>query len=784
VANLARKGVESRCFCAFLQERTTPKRFFLLTHHPGSTFAMTIQFIHIKTLLSMKTKVLLCFVLCALLNANAQTMPKSGMRSFEMPNLNHRTTAVVKDNNVAPKQVSASIANRAEEATVQVDLYLDFDPAEYRVDQILFCNDHRYISQWDLDLWDPVNGSNIVSIPSDTYEILVTFVKYGIPPTELNVIREQITIDQDTQLTFNPEEAKNHIHFQTLTLDGEPVRTNRFAIDENDEPVLLEQGNIDEVYVVKACMCENKREIYLGSGNFGTPIEGYSAGGELDADFFVNDVSERFTFYNYRVVTGLDYEVYASSYEVKGASGDVTITNDPSEYVEFEYPLVSPKHQGEELYQSYDMMAKHIASDQGTGWGFNWTDPISDGQTYKYYMSATVDESEFFPTLEPSVSVKSVTQQETPWGDVIEQIRFNRVMRSIELTVSNDKVVFANNGVPSHTGMPQPTFRAELSEELNGKVDYQYIPVWPTHPVFTYSIDKKKDQVGDNCPLLVTNPMQYSAMNTPFGGVIINKSFVYNYIGRYGEINLDDVDDTQVKIQVNGEDFYEAAGAITAPLDDMNGIVDASFQLGCTTVDGLPTSNKTLLHYATEGDSPNPPTMTMLHLKDSNGDVTDRFTNVADGTIEFSAGDFNLITTPMGFFAFDRQAPETVLVEYAPYGTEDWNELPIEELPEYFWPVMGAFYRGSLAGVTGQAEKGWFDLKFRLEDAAGNWQEQVISPAFRIDDLAYTSVASIGSDNAHEVARYSIDGKRVDANHRGVTIVKMSDGTARKILVK
>ncbi len=97
-------------------------------------------------------------------------------------------------------------------------------------------------------------------------------------------------------------------------------------------------------------------------------------------------------------------------------------------------------------------------------------------------------------------------------------------------------------------------------------------------------------------------------------------------------------------------------------------------------------------------------------------------------------------------------------------------------------PGWGYFYRGSLAGVTGQAEKGWFDLKIRLVDEAGNWQEQVVSPAFRIDDLAYSSVANIGDGNAREVARYNLAGQRVDASHKGVTIIRMSDGTARKVL--
>ena len=98
-------------------------------------------------------------------------------------------------------------------------------------------------------------------------------------------------------------------------------------------------------------------------------------------------------------------------------------------------------------------------------------------------------------------------------------------------------------------------------------------------------------------------------------------------------------------------------------------------------------------------------------------------------------------------------------------------------------PEMGNFFHGSLEGVTGQAYEGWFDLKVKVTDAAGNLQEQVISPAFRIDNLAYSNVATVGSDNAREVARYNLAGQRVDGDAKGVVIVKMSDGTARKVIL-
>ena len=124
-----------------------------------------------------------------------------------------------------------------------------------------------------------------------------------------------------------------------------------------------------------------------------------------------------------------------------------------------------------------------------------------------------------------------------------------------------------------------------------------------------------------------------------------------------------------------------------------------------------------------------------------------------------------------------------VEVAYSPYQEDNWNTLEVNNVPELYYNRMGYYYTGSLASVTGKGLDGWFDLKIKVTDAAGNWQEQVISPAFRIDDLAYSGISTPRGDNAREVARYNQAGQRVDSNATGVVIVKMSDGTARKILV-
>ena len=47
-----------------------------------------------------------------------------------------------------------------------------------------------------------------------------------------------------------------------------------------------------------------------------------------------------------------------------------------------------------------------------------------------------------------------------------------------------------------------------------------------------------------------------------------------------------------------------------------------------------------------------------------------------------------------------------------------------------------------------------------------------------------TSINGVTSADAVEVGRYSIDGRKLDAPQRGVNIVRMSDGTVRKVIVK
>ena len=48
----------------------------------------------------------------------------------------------------------------------------------------------------------------------------------------------------------------------------------------------------------------------------------------------------------------------------------------------------------------------------------------------------------------------------------------------------------------------------------------------------------------------------------------------------------------------------------------------------------------------------------------------------------------------------------------------------------------------------------------------------------------FVGVDNINAENATEVARYTLDGRLLTAPERGVNIIRMSDGTVKKVLVK
>lgn len=166
-----------------------------------------------------------------------------------------------------------------------------------------------------------------------------------------------------------------------------------------------------------------------------------------------------------------------------------------------------------------------------------------------------------------------------------------------------------------------------------------------------------------------------------------------------------------------------------------SGKIDLEFIDTNVAIDGIPGKNIAPIGFDLSRKDWEPPTLQIVRFVDTDDNFIDRYATGEDGVIEFYGGDFAFHANMETIVDWYTEEPAAeVKVEYAPYGTDSFLPLEVENVPERdFMPGFGTYYRGSLAAVDRKSENGWFDVRITLTDAAGNFQEQTLSPAFKID---------------------------------------------------
>lgn len=286
------------------------------------------------------------------------------------------------------------------------------------------------------------------------------------------------------------------------------------------------------------------------------------------------------------------------------------------------------------------------------------------------------------------------------------------------------------------------------------------------------------------------------------------ESFSFSYIGRLGERREVDQLATVGYVSVNGE----------APSDEVlenlqygqlpqEGKINFEFTDSNVMIDNIAGKNVSKLEFDMKREDWCPPTLQIVRFIDTDGNFTDRYPEGKDGVIEFYGGDFICHNNPETWISWYTEVPASeVSVEYAPYNTNDFLPLEVENIPERdFMPGFGTYYRGSLASVDRPSENGWFDVRIKLTDTSGNYQEQTFSPAFWIEAnvgvnevtgsdigvaVANGRITVCGCDNP-TIEVYSTDGmllRRVSATSidattfgSGIYLVSVTDGSARVV---
>ncbi len=296
-------------------------------------------------------------------------------------------------------------------------------------------------------------------------------------------------------------------------------------------------------------------------------------------------------------------------------------------------------------------------------------------------------------------------------------------------------------------------------------------------------------------------------------------SFDYRFIGRYGEIRNIDAQDLA---DTFSEDLIELLGGPTHTLEvyadgelicssysdtyymDWMPYLDSKMKVDIVDnnilVDGIRGKNHTEVVYDQSKEDFMAPTMTQLQIRNAEDVVTDHLSSQEDGFIEFFAADFswvqgsriwcNLFTEYYDYL--EAHPIHEVKVEYAPFEQDDFEELTVREIPElFFMPGYGYCFRAYPDTIDKGSANGWYDLRFTLTDAAGNYQTQTISPAFHLDTLS-----GVDSPYMQDVATgwevWTVDGKLVKKTDSveateglpgGVYIIK-NPKEAKKIIVR
>ncbi len=612
--------------------------------------------------------------------------------------------------------------------------------------------------------WD-IEETELSNLPVGSYDILVCF--YDEETNEvIFIMKENVNITCDTTIDVNANDAQP-IVYTAYNPDGVPFVLNKYDFDEEGNQIMVEKGNIDHVCsLTQITRKSDFADIFMNMG-----YDGFNYRMNQLSDRFI--CSESLFYYN----DGDDACYYVNKFYLNG--DDKLLVNNPKDYIYHEESFVSSKV-GENSKKTFGCnfnvayngdnvimgTIEGISSDVAKIWVNSPIEPISKTERIDLLVRPVIDDN-------LKIDVYNITD---PDGNIVFSIEtpiWQRIFAP-NIAIENGIKNYVNNG---------PV--AELHNFLTMSNKKQKI--YPGNSIFSFAESQKRGKLGDNTPinLFYLGGWAYEGIFTP--------ELFCSFLGRYGESREVDKYNSDLTVAINGNTISSFAdkeincinmNAFFSPWENPDretGVVELTIDNKNVMVDGMQGYNLTKVRYDETKEDSFVPTMTMLQMRDTSGNVTDRFEKAADGKMTFSCGDFNYKLFADGFSGwYDCTLPQ-VEAFASVNGKEEWTPLTIAEDVEAFaMPGFGHVFNADLSQIEGE---GWFDLKFRLTDASGNYQEQVVSPAFRIGNNA-VGISDIKSASNIAVGRYTIDGRAITAPQRGINIIKMSDGTVRKEIVR
>lgn len=313
---------------------------------------------------------------------------------------------------------------------------------------------------------------------------------------------------------------------------------------------------------------------------------------------------------------------------------------------------------------------------------------------------------------------------------------------------------------------------------------------YPVNPYFTWDVDEST-VFGSSGTFFKTGMLDASWAPTPF-----RCPNPYAMYGFYGELWSGIERHAKFMVQDNGQIVGEG------PLSDFimwnmenagtysNTSLKYIFTMDHAIDDGIESTTTCEIYYDESLDNPTPPILQRVMLRDNNGRVTNHFNKSSDGAISLAGGGFIMREWSMTagsatqYYRDYEYSPAEMSVEYAPCGSEEFTPLEVQENPDkFFMPGSGAFWEGSLSGITRPSSNGWYDLRITLTDKDGNYQRQTITNALKVEELAGIEAMPVDPLGEAEVTDvYNLQGIKITNPSSGsIVIERLSDGTTRKV---
>lgn len=600
------------------------------------------------------------------------------------------------------------------------------------------------------------DGTASLTIPEGTYDIIALFqnvddnVESYVSPSFAIVIREDVELTEDKTLTLSADEATVQTSFsQQLPNGDELLLPEILEFNDEGDPVMnqdKESYNVTMMFITSFLM--NKDGSVLSFEGNATYRLWDGTSSERTCDFLCNPLSDDWHFIQERVSFGCFecpfYAVMATTSE----QGSVTV-------------------KGNEFFSFSSIPHAHT--------------PLSELTTGSWFvgrlMKTLVNGYQLGETMKGDIGGKDLRYpnwyvygpQSSSADDLWITPLFYSYIWDVKEVIDNNMVegcvcdppLYFDNGVAKFAVNGGEVYDVESNFELVPfltRPDNEPTIFAPGHSLFSFDADEMTTPFGSSYPFITVQSYDVSRLGmTPVPCVITD---IWS-MAQKGEMRFSDLVNMKIDYYLNGDKVIEEVSPsritsvypsyiaqhpekgewimkMTADNHKIN--IGENTEIDCV--------NHTELYFNTDKDDNTPPTVRMMQMRNSNNEITERFAEAAEATLYLAAADYMFDFDMTTFSTWNVPLDVNVSVEYAPNGTESFKPLEATEMPEMFSEYgLGHVYSIPLSAVSEKSTNGWFDLRVKVTDEAGNYQQQVISPAFMVAALSGTAL--IGEEAPH-----------------------------------